>query len=282
MIRSAFLFVIFGILASAEADDIFELAFESTLATKNWVTSYVEAGDFNNDGFPDIVATCYGYTSGSYDVQYMYVFLNNGDFSFTQYMDVTLDFPIGCITVNDFNNDSYDDILIGEGGHTYNHPDVEDSLHLFQSNGDGTFAEVTTIARRNLWVTSADLNDDGNSDFIVAIPDESSFPVDTVGVYLGNGDFTFQQMNDCVIDKVILHTVQILGDMDLDGYSDIGLITEGGDIFFLYGNGDGTFQPPVKVVNYFPAGPYKCFIAPGDFDEDSIPDFAATIGGFMA
>jgi len=96
-------------------------------------------------------------------------------------------------------------------------------------------------------------------------------------------------MNDCVIDEVILHTVQILEDMDMDGYSDIGIITKGGDIFFMYGdiffmygNGDGTFQSPTEVVHYFPAGPYKCFIAPGDFDEDGIPDFIATCGGYVA
>ena len=274
--------LILGFVPEAQSEDLFELAFESTLAIRDWDAHYVETGDFNGDGYPDFVATCYDYNFSGSDFRYIYTFLNNGDFTFNQYIDVTLDYPIGCITVSDFNNDGYDDILIGEGGHIdVGEPCIEDSLHLLRSNGDGTFTEVNTIARRNLWVTSGDLNDDGNSDFIVAVPHELT-DQDTVGVYLGNGDFTFQQMNDCVIDEVILHTVQILGDMDLDGYSDIGLITKGGDIFFLYGNGDGTFQPPVKVVNYFPAGPYKCFIAPGDFDEDSIPDFAATIGGIMA
>ncbi|MBD3278029.1 MAG: hypothetical protein GF388_07005 [Candidatus Aegiribacteria sp.] len=149
-----------GFASEVKSEDIFELAFESTLAIRDWDAHYVETGDFNGDEYPDFVATCYDRNPTGPDSRYMYTFLNNGDFSFTQYMDVTLDFPIGCITVNDFNNDGYDDILIGEGGYidVGGKPFIEDSLHLLRSNGDGTFTEVNTIARRNLWVTSGDLS----------------------------------------------------------------------------------------------------------------------------
>ena len=95
----------------AQSEDIFELAFESTLAIRDWDAHYVETGDFNNDGYPDVVATCYDYDFSGSDFSYLYTFLsNNGVFNFTEYLDVTLDFPIGCITVSDFNNDGFDDI----------------------------------------------------------------------------------------------------------------------------------------------------------------------------
>jgi len=61
----------------AQSEEIFELAFESTLATKNWVTSYVETGDFNGDGYPDVVATCYDKNPGGSDFQYLYMTSRN-------------------------------------------------------------------------------------------------------------------------------------------------------------------------------------------------------------
>jgi hypothetical protein len=125
----------------------------------------------------------------------------------------------------------------------------------------------------------SDLNNDGNNDLVVS-GDESGNS--KVSVKLGNGDFTFHATESYEIPGSTFHTVQILGDMDMDGNVDIGVIGLNGWIRFLYGNGDGTFQPPVMVVNSFPCGPSYCFLDSGDFDEDGMPDFVATCGSIAA
>ncbi len=274
------IYIMVCMITSARADYIFELASEYNVGDGS-LTAVVcmEGGYFNDDAYPDIAVICF--TAGS---SYLYTLLGNGDCSFDMLTTDLFDYPLGSITVNDFDNDGYDDLLIGEGYAVHNLPEPpfeEDLIHLFKGNGDGTFTELDTLHVMNVWVTSGDLNNDGDYDFITA-SQGTSLTGDTISVFLGNGDFTFQETENYEIIARILHTVQILGDMNLDGNVDIGVLGLDGSIRFLYGNGDGTFQPLVTVVYDFPCGPSYCFLDSGDFDEDGIPDFVATCGGFMA
>jgi hypothetical protein len=270
------IYIMVCMITSAQADYIFELASEYEVEDEPWQAICLDAGYFNDDAYSD-VAVAYYDLSG--EDRYLYTFLGNGDCTFDMLTTDMFDYPLGSITVNDFDNDGYDDLLIGEGytdgaGSIFH----ELLIHMNKGNGDGTFTELDTLHVTNVWVTSGDLNDDGNNDLVVSGFESGSF---VVSVKLGNGDFTFQETASYETYP-ILHTVQILGDMNLDGNVDIGVLCLDGSIQFLYGNGDGTFQPPVKVVNYFPCGPNYCFMGSGDFDEDGFPDFVATCGDILA
>ena len=269
------LFVILPALLSqtAEAEYIFEQAYEQPLSISSPVC--LAGGDFNNDGFPDFVATHHCYSS-----DYLFLFKGNGDCTFDLTATAST-YPMGSITMNDFNNDGNLDLLIGEGWVPVGGGTQEsDTIHLYEGAGDGTFTELNTLIADNVWVTSGDLNNDGNIDIVISDVGDT----DGVVVRLGNGDFTFQPATSYSSTRGILHTVQILGDMNLDGNTDIGVIGTSGweSIVFLYGNGDGTFQPAMPVVDYFTGGPNFCFIVPGDFDEDGVPDFVATCGDIVA
>ena len=269
-----FMIVITG---STWADYIFELASEYEVEDEPWEAICLAAGFFNDDAYPDFAVAYYDKNG---EDRYLYAFLGNGDCTFDVLMTDVFDYSLGSITVNDFDNDGYDDLLIGEG-YSDGSAGLYHALliHMYTGNGDGTFTELDTLHVMNVWVTSGDLNDDGNNDLVVSGFESGN---STVSIKLGNGDFTFQDTESYEVLASFFQTVQILGDMNLDGYVDIGVLCLDGRIQFLYGNGDGTFQPPEIVVNSFPCGPAYCFLDSGDFDEDGIPDFVATCGKVLA
>jgi hypothetical protein len=277
MCKYLVIILMIAITTSTQADYIFELASEYEVEGESWQAVCLDAGYFNDDAYPDF-AVAYFYGIG--EDAYLYTFLGNGDCTFSVMPTETFDYPLGSITVNDFDNDGYDDLLIGEG-YAYGGGGLSHELliHMYKGNGDGSFTELDTLHVMNVWVTSGDLNDDGNNDLVVSGFENGN---STVSIKLGNGDFTFHDTESYEVLASFFQTVQILGDMNLDGYVDIGVLCLDGRIQFLYGNGDGTFQPPVKVVNYFPCGPSYCFLDSGDFDEDGIPDFVATCGDILA
>ncbi len=90
-------------------------------------------------------------------------------------------------------------------------------------------------------VAIGDVNNDGNSDIIVA-----NYGADSLGYLRGNGDGSFQGM--VVVATVSRPTSVALGDLNGDGILDIvnTTFTGGGSFSFLRGNGNGTFQPPVS------------------------------------
>lgn len=256
---------------SVRADFIFEESYEYVVGYWPWDAISLVGGNFNNDDLTDFVASYYPPTG---EDTYLFTFLCDGDCRFDFLTSEIFTYPLGSITVNDFDNDGCDDLLIGEGNAYYGGlPPIErDIVHLFKGNGDGTFTELDTMLVKNIWVTSGDLNNDGNIDLVISGSESGDY---AVHVKLGNGDFTFSGTSSYEIPHGILHTVQILGDMNLDGYIDIGVIGPWDEVSFLYGNGDGTFQPAAVVAGHSAQG---CFglIGVGDFNEDSMPDMAVT------
>lgn len=268
MIRTVMIVFLMASSSIADGDYIFEQSYEHQVYGGYSQSICLDGGNFNGDGQMDFIAS---YSKD--DLGYLYAFLGNGDCTFDPIWSEYLEYPLGSISVNDFNNDGLDDLIIGEGygsiGSPY--PTFRNTIHVLEGKGDGTFAEVGQLSIENVWVTSGDLNDDGTADIVVSSDD---YGQSKVLVMLGNGDFTFGDSTSYELPYGdILHTVQILGDMDMDGHVDIGLLGSGA-VWFLYGNGDGTFQTPVDVAVH--SALCYCFIEAGDFNQDGMPDFAAT------
>src|SRR5690242_2844967 len=163
-------------------------------------------GDFDNDGFEDLLVTNYGG---------VILYHNNGNGTFTdisQKAGLRVDGWTSSAGFFDYDNDGKLDLFICryldwnfskniycgsrlEGGRSYCHPDdfKPVSNYLFHNNGDGTFSDVsekTRIARspgKALGVAFADFNNDGHIDITVANDSFQQF------LFMNNGDGTFAE-----------------------------------------------------------------------------------------
>lgn len=121
-------------------------------------------------------------------------------------------------------------------------------------------------------IVQGDFNNDGKPDLIQGCgPASTGYAQDAIALQLGNGDGTFQAPvvvgtpgpnpgpNGGQIDEMIA------ADLDHDGNLDLVLIRAGDvDFTVFYGNGNGTFQPPLTVSTA--AAPET--LAVGDFNGD--------------
>lgn len=131
--------------------------------------------DYNNDGFKDIFVLRGAWLRGNYGKQPNSLLKNNGDGTFTDVTIVSgmLSFhPTQTATWNDFNNDGWLDVFIGNESWEGNAISGSHPAELFLSNQDGTFTNVASKAGVEVTgfvkgVTSGDYNNDGWKDIFV-------------------------------------------------------------------------------------------------------------------
>lgn len=131
--------------------------------------------DFNNDGWKDIFVLRGAWLRASYGQQPNSLLKNNGDGTFT---DVTVTsglvsfHPTQTATWNDFNNDGWVDVFIGNESWEGNASSGEHPCELYLNNQDGTFVNTAiestcAIVGFIKGVTSGDYNNDGWKDIFI-------------------------------------------------------------------------------------------------------------------
>lgn len=236
----------------------------------SWATgeNLADAGDMNGDGYGDFIvckpddkqcALIYGRSDIS-DIDLDSLGSDGVMIGSTNSGDTNLGYTVS--GAGDINGDGYDDLLMSTLGYSYvyvifggSHLDGVSSIDV-RSLGTKGFTIVSEAS--GISVSGAgDVNSDGIDDLVIGAvyADPNGSDSGKVYVVYGSetiGDATLQlsgldgsngfSMNGAAQDNKVGHTVTKLGDVNGDGYDDIGFTAEnGGQTYIIYGgNYSGT------------------------------------------
>src|SRR5215213_5916548 len=197
-------------------------------------------GDFNGDGSLDLVAA--GGAGAA-------VRLNNGAGTFGARVDYAVGGPGQDLAAGDFNGDGRLDLVV-----TINDPQI--GLSLLKGNNDGKLDVV--VAHEIACYTA---------------PCVAS---EVISVMIGNGDGTFQPSREIQVGRGVAQIA--VGDFNRDGFKDLALAGVQGQVYRLYGVGDGTFvQQPTLTAVVDPSFIPVTDIDVADFNGDSIEDLVVAV-----
>ncbi len=192
--------------------------------------SGVVTGDLDNDGDLDIYVTTQD--DGPAGPVQNYLFINNGDGTFTQSDISGDDFTSPAGVMGDVNGDGWLDIYLA---------DYCENNGLWINNGDGTFTwgKITgDTSVTSFDAVMGDVNGDGLLDIYVVNHDEWPSATDQNYLWINNADGTFTPSN--ITGDTEESWAAAMGDVDGNGYLDIYVANSGQNRLWL-NNGDGTF-----------------------------------------
>ncbi len=211
-------------------------------------SSSINSGDFNGDGFIDLL-------TNNPDSNNISVFLNNNG-TFGTGVTYFSDTYVYNTEISDFNSDGKDDLIYLDG--------YSGDLTVVLSN-NGTFGTGVTYPTNNYGdIEINDFNFDGKNDFVV-------YDGYSLDVYLNNnGTFNKSTFNISTSGVSQINS----GDFNGDDYPDLVTNTDSNNIAVLINN-NGTFESNI----YYPTnGDISTSITTGDFDSDNKDEIVSING----
>ena len=260
-----------------EGNGVFVEVLDQPLVSDQGNTFDAAWGDYDNDGWVDLLATnCRIMGPSEGDANFLYH--NNGDGTFTRVTDHAIAEEAGnnnSANWIDYDNDGDVDLFMPEWGL---------NNKLFNNNGDGTFSKVTDgvlVDSRGSSISSTwgDYDNDGDFDLFVA----NGYPgPEKDFLYRNNGDGSFTKIKDgSIANNIATSWNAQWGDVDNDGDLDLFVAAHSFNHMLYLNNGDGTFVEIVDdpCVSIFSASSSAVW---GDIDNDGDLDLAvAALEGAM-
>lgn len=217
--------------------------------------------DFNNNGLLDILIA----GEPEEGAVFTRIYLNNGDFTFTDLEAGLIGLSHCGVAAGDLNNNGWTDFVITGRLGSFDYV-----AYIYMNNGDGTFSQSaqTLIGLRYSSVSLGDYNNNGYLDILMNGSDniEDKFTV----IYRNNGDGTFTDINAGIIGT--RQGSVAWGDFNNNGLLDF-LVTgeiEGGWTTKLYlQTGTDTFTD----YNLIFTNARRSTVVPGDYNNDGKLDF---------
>jgi hypothetical protein len=258
-------------------------SFRDPVVVMSGLRRSIAAADFDADGHVDVVVTAQD-TQGTTPSGVLSWFAGNGDGTFgPETVVVRFPFPSGDwsgganhLAIGDLDGDTRTDVVLT----------ARDGIHLLLGNGDGTFRVAATYAVGTYAseVASADFNQDGVEDIVVADPGNHCLnyadvcdPEASGGLYLllglGSAMFEVRVVNSDIRDargNAGGATSVSVADLDRDGAPDVVTGNYLAPTTVLLARHDGTFDPARSLesveVNFYVE------TALADLDLDGSPD----------
>ena len=212
------------------------------------------AGDLNGDGKADMV---------SMDEVFLYVWIGNGDGTFTQTTSYYLGGVKGeTVLLRDLNGDGRLDAITSNADPA--------SVSVYLGNGDGTFQAAHNFAAPSSFLAIGDFNADGKLDIAAATRT-------TATILLGNGSGGFTVSSTFPLGSYI----QSIATASLRGngvYDLLAVDNEANTMRLFYSNRNGTFGSPVV----YDLGIFPISIVTGDFNGDGAQDVAVALDNSTA
>jgi hypothetical protein len=189
----------------------------------------IVAADINSDDIIDLMVM------GRFS--YLYIFIGNGDGTFTLSPLLLTDGEGSDAEMGYFNQDSILDLAIID--------ESDNKLRIFSGDGSGSFHKIYTyLTSGNMprKMAQGDFNEDGNTDLVVCnmgLPNGNGYKV---VLFEGNGNGSFK--SPVVIEYFYIPESVVTGDFNMDGHQDIIFKRYDRELVKMWGNGDGTFQEP--------------------------------------
>jgi hypothetical protein len=238
---------------------------------RGFSTQQVTVADLNGDGIPDLVGTSLGLASNPGNI---FILLGRGGRKFAKAVNISSGgYEPLAIAVADLNHDNIPDLVVVNNGKQPPYGNVS----VLLGKGHGTFAEPVPYSLGKYHdpfsVALGDFNGDGNVDMAVA-----TYHSNSVYIFLGKGDGTFWPPKSFFVNSAGAGEI-VTADFNGDGILDLAVgtcgITESCHVSVLLGNGDGSFQSPVR----FRVGLNPLQLVVADFTHDGKPDIATINGG---
>lgn len=216
----------------------------------------VKVGDFNQDGFSDLVTSNIAENSLS-------ILFGNGDGSFQAQVPVRACREPRNLAVEDLDQDGHLDLAVACSG--------SDQVVIFQGSGDGRFQKSGQyhVNRTPVSIAIGDYDSDGHADLAVALRNDKL----QLLFGLGNGRFRTGPL----YEHGDTPTSVAAADLNRDGRLDLA-VTNGGPmssaVSIWLGQGDGSFLLPTD----YRTGKRPLSVSFADFNNDGILDLLVING----